>query len=142
MFGSIVYRRAAVEGLEAAHDEFATLVDRPFLLAIMARWSAAVLRDPLVWYRHHSDTARHTGMNAEHILRLFARYRSTLPAPLSPDDQALFYTYSGYWLFTLYDLTPDDQRPPLRRFCSACGGRVLIPAEARGRLGAAADRAC
>ena len=32
MFGSVVYRRAALAGLRVAHDEFATLVDRPFLL--------------------------------------------------------------------------------------------------------------
>src|SRR5262245_52011358 len=50
MFGSILYRRAAVAGVAADHDRFATLVDRPFLLAIMARWSAAVVREPLVWY--------------------------------------------------------------------------------------------
>jgi glycosyltransferase involved in cell wall biosynthesis len=135
MFGSVVYRRAALEGIAPAHGEYGTLVDRPFLMAIMRRWSAAVLRDPLVWYRHHSDTARHKGMSAEHILRLMALYRSTLPAPLSQHDQALFYTYSGYWLFALYDLTPDDQRPPFKQFLYRVWRDGLYQARWRGRFG-------
>lgn len=135
MFGSVVYRRAALDGVVAAHDEFGTLVDRPFLMGIMGRWSAAVLREPMVWYRHHADAARHSGMSAAHILHLFALYRSTLTRPLSPADQALFYTYSGYWLFTLYDLTPDDQRPPFRRFLYRVWKQGLYQPKWRGRFG-------
>ena len=117
MFGSIVYRRAAVEGLPAAHDEFATLVDRPFLMSILGRWSGAILRDPLVWYGRHGDgDQRHLAMNPDHILRLFAAYRAALPPQLSDADRALFFGYSGYWLFTLYRLTPPGDRLPLRRF--------------------------
>jgi glycosyltransferase involved in cell wall biosynthesis len=117
MFGSIVYRRTAVEPLAAAHDEFATLVDRPFLMSILDRWTGAVIRDPLVWYgRHRAGDGRHLAMSTEHILRLFARYRAALPARLGAEDRALFYAYSGYWLFTLYNLTPPAARAPLRQF--------------------------
>jgi glycosyltransferase involved in cell wall biosynthesis len=119
MFGSIVYRRAAVEGLAVAHDAFATLVDRPFLMSILDGWSGAILRDPLVWYGRHGDgDIRHLAMNTDHILRLFATYRAVLPARLSDEDRALFYSYSGYWLFTLYRLTPPAERTSLRRFVS------------------------
>jgi hypothetical protein len=55
-------------------------------------------------------------MNTEHILRLFARYRAALPARLGAEDRRLFYAYSGYWLFTLYGLTPPSERAPLRPF--------------------------
>jgi glycosyltransferase involved in cell wall biosynthesis len=117
MFGSVVYRRAAVEPLAAAHDEFATLVDRPFLMSILERWSGAVIRDPLVWYgRHGEGDVRHLAMGTEHILRLFTRYRAALPAQLGAEDRALFYGYTGYWLFTLYRLTPPAGRAPLRQF--------------------------
>ena len=117
MFGSIVYRRAAVEGLEAAHEQFATLADRPFLLSILARWSGAIIREPLVWYARHGDgDERHLAMSTEHILRMFSLYRATLPRRLSGEDRALFYSYSGYWLFTLYRLTPPAERSSLRRF--------------------------
>lgn len=117
MFGSIVYRRAALSGVSAAHEQFATLVDRPFLLQILEGWSGAIVRDPLVWYRKHGDSDdRHLAMNGDHILRLLHLYRDVLPAQLSPEDRALFYGYTGYWLFTLYRLVPPDARPRLRPF--------------------------
>ena len=135
MFGSVVFRRTALAGIVPQHEEYGTLVDRPFLMDIMQRWSAVVLRDPLVWYRHHSDNARHKGMTAAHIRHLLTRYRSTLSTPMSPADQALFYTYSGYWLFALYDLTPDDQRPPFGRFLFRVWKDGLYQARWRGRFG-------
>jgi glycosyltransferase involved in cell wall biosynthesis len=117
MFGSIVYRRSALAGVPAPHQEFATLVDRPFLLRILERWSGAIVRDPLVWYRKHgASDDRHLAMNAENIFRLFKVYRAAFPARLSAEDGALFYGYTGYWLFTLYRLLPPAVRPPLRPF--------------------------
>jgi hypothetical protein len=112
-----VYRRAAVQGLPVAHDAFATLVDRPFLMSILDGWSGAIIRDPLVWYGKHGEgDVRHLAMNTDHILRLFSAYRAALPPRLSDDDRGLFYSYSGYWLFTLYRLTPPAGRMSLRRF--------------------------
>ena len=116
MFGSIVYRRSALAGLRIADDTFATLADRPFLLEILAKWSGAVIRDPLTWYRKHDDTDRHLAMNGEHILRLFTAYRAAFRQRWSREDRALFYGYTGYWLFTLYHLVPPEARQPLRPF--------------------------
>ena len=117
MFGSILYRRAAVEGVVPEHDRFATLVDRPFLMAILVRWSAAMIREPLVWYRTHGDgDERHMAMTPDHILRLLACYREALPPRLADEDRALFYDFSGYWLFTLFRLVPPDAQGSLRRF--------------------------
>jgi glycosyltransferase involved in cell wall biosynthesis len=135
MFGSVVYRRAAIAGVIAAHDDYGTLVDRPYLLAIMQRWSAAVLREPLVFYRHHPDFERHKGMSADHIVRLFRLYQSLLSSPLTPADRALFYRYSGYWLFRLYDLTPDDRRPSLARFLFRVWRENLYQSKWTGRFG-------
>ncbi|HKB11808.1 MAG TPA: glycosyltransferase family 2 protein [Vicinamibacterales bacterium] len=117
MFGSIVYRRIAVAGRAPAHQDYATLVDRPFLLDILASWSGAIVREPVVWYRVHGDgDRRHDAMTPEHILRLFARYRAALPRELSDDDRRLFFDFSGYWLFTLHRLVPPPAQWPLRRF--------------------------
>jgi glycosyltransferase involved in cell wall biosynthesis len=135
MFGSVVYRRAALDGVRPPHEEYGTLVDRPFLLAILQHWSAAIVREPLVWYRRHAGLTRHEGMSAAHILRLFTLYRSTLSRPLTANDQALFYTYSGYWLFTLYDLTPEDQRPAFGRFLFRVWADGLYQPKWRGRFG-------
>ena len=117
MFGSVVYRRAAVDGVVPQHEVYATLVDRPFLLTILEKWSGAVVRDRAVWYRAHGeDDARHLAMTPEHILRLLGRYRAALPATLTDEDRRLFYDFSGYWLFTLYRLAAPAGRSSLRRF--------------------------
>jgi glycosyltransferase involved in cell wall biosynthesis len=116
MFGSVVYRRAALPREPVPHEEFGTLVDRPFLLTILERWSAAIIRQPLVWYRHHPGDERHGGMRASHILRLFATYRSTLPTPLTKNDRESFGKHAGYWLPKLYTLLPEEHRPPMGGF--------------------------
>jgi glycosyltransferase involved in cell wall biosynthesis len=117
MFGSVVYRRAAADGVVAQHDDYATLIDRPFLLTILDNWSAAVVRDGAVWYRAHGEgDQRHLAMTPQHILRLLARYRAALPAAWSDADRRLFYDFSGYWLFTLYRMVAPAERSSLRRF--------------------------
>ena len=130
MFGSIVYRRSALAGLRIADDTFATLADRPFLLEILARWSGAVIRDPLTWYRKHDDTDRHLAMNAGHILRLFTAYRAAFAQQWSREDRALFYGYTGYWLFTLYHLVPPEARANRCGRSSGARGATVCTARA------------
>ncbi len=138
MFGSVVYRRAALDGVRPDHARYATLADRPFLLSIVERgWTAAVVREPMAWYRRHAgegDT-RHLAMTAEHILHLLATYRDTLRAPLTKEDRALFLSYSGYWLFELYRLTPPQARPPVWKFLFRAWREGLYDPRARGRFG-------
>jgi glycosyltransferase involved in cell wall biosynthesis len=137
MFGSVVYRRSVLDGVEPDHERYATLVDRPFLLAIMDRgWTAAVIQAPLVWYRHHGDgDTRHLAMASEHILHLLRTYRSKLPADWTTDDRTLFFTYSGYWLFELYRLTPPERRPPVWKYLLRAWRQGLYDPRARGRFG-------
>jgi glycosyltransferase involved in cell wall biosynthesis len=117
MFGSVLYCRDAVKNVRPAHEEFATLVDRPFLLSILERWSGAIIQEPLVWYRKHDyGDDRHLAMCADHVLHLFRTYRMTLPEPLGSGDAELFYRYSGYWLPALFELVPPEGRPSFRRF--------------------------
>jgi glycosyltransferase involved in cell wall biosynthesis len=137
MFGSVVYRRAALENIEPAHDRYATLVDRPFLLAILERWSAAVVRAPMVWYRHHPDDGRHREMTAAHILALFERYREAWPRRWSGRDADLFYAYSNSWLRELYRLTAPDRRPTLARFAFDAWRRNVHRFTLRGPMGVA-----
>src|SRR3954468_8058172 len=136
MFGSVVYRRAALEQARPDLDRFGTLVDRPYLLSIMkSGWSAAVVREPMAWYRHHEDGARHAAMTTDHVLRLLRAYRDCLPARWSSQDEALFFSYSGYWLFELYRLTPAGQRPPVWRYLLRAWREGLYNPRARGRFG-------
>jgi glycosyltransferase involved in cell wall biosynthesis len=136
MFGSVVYRRSAVASVAPRHDEFATLVDRPFLLSLLDAGSGVVIRERLAWYRAAAaDDMRHQAMRVDHIIRLFALYKAALPQPLTPQDQALFFGYSGYWLFRLYDLTPDDARPAFGRFLVRAWREGLYQPKWRGRFG-------
>lgn len=117
MFGSVVYRRAALPPGPPPLAEYGTLVDRPFLMMVLGRWTGALVRQPLVWYRHHGDTdPRHDGMRADHILELLRTYRDALPQPLSAADRALLHHYAGYWLIQLYRLLPAEAQPPLPGF--------------------------
>jgi len=138
MFGSVVYRRAALAGVRPDHARYATLVDRPFLLSVVERgWTAAVIREPIAWYRHHpgeGDT-RHLAMTADHILNLLVAYRARLREPLTTEDRALFFAYSGYWLFELYRLTPPAGRPPVWKFLFRAWRQGLYNPRARGRFG-------
>jgi len=137
MFGSVVYRREALEHAHADLERFSTLADRPYLLSIMNRgWSAAVLREPMVWYRHHGDgDRRHEAMTVDHILRLLRAYRDGLPERWTKPDQALYFSYSGYWLFELYRLTPAGSRPPVWQFLLRAWREGLYDPRARGRFG-------
>lgn len=117
MFGSVVYRRAALKGARADHARFGTLVDRPFLLSILERWTAAIIREPLAWYRGHgSNDDRHEGMSADNILELLKTYRSALPEKMHVRDEALFFPYAADWLAILYRLTPSNRKPHAARF--------------------------
>lgn len=137
MFGSIVYRRAALDGAHADHERLQTLVDRPFLLSIMERgWDAAIVDDPLVWYRHHGEgDTRHLAMTADSVLGLLKIYRDTLPARWTTEERSAFFKYSGYWLIELYRLTPETQRPPVWKYLLSAWRQGLYNPQARGRSG-------
>jgi glycosyltransferase involved in cell wall biosynthesis len=117
MFGSVVYRRAALAGVTPRHQHYATLVDRPFLLSILERWTGALVANPpMAWYREHGIAdARHRTMTGEHVLHLFETYRAALASPLAAADRALFDAYAGYWLPALLAMVPDDAQPPRHR---------------------------
>lgn len=138
MFGSVVYRRAALEHVRPHHEAYASLVDRPFLLSVIKRgWTAAVIREPLAWYRRHGgdgDT-RHMAMTTDHVLRLLRSYRRRLPERWNKQDRALFLAYTGYWLFELYKLTPPAGRPQVWRYLFRAWRMGLYDPRARGRFG-------
>jgi hypothetical protein len=99
-------------------------------------WTAAIITEPLVWYRRHGEgDTRHLAMTADHILHLLRAYRDALPGGWSEDDRAAFFTYSGYWLFELYRLTPPAQRPPVWKYLLRAWRQGLYHPRARGRFG-------
>ena len=136
MFGSVVYRREALAGIEPEYERFATLMDRPFLLRILEHWSAAIVRAPMVWYRHHAEgDGRHREMTSDHILALFDRYRTVWPRDWSAADARAFYAYSEPWLRELYRLTAPANRPAFARFAYDACRRGVARWRLRGPLG-------
>jgi hypothetical protein len=117
MFGSVVYRRAAVDGVSPDHDRYSTLVDRPFLLAILERWTGALVADPpMAWYREHGEgDSRNRAMSGDHILQLLETYRAVFPAQMTADDRSLLLGYTGYWLPALLAMVPAEAQPPRHR---------------------------
>jgi hypothetical protein len=89
----------------------------------------------MVWYRHHADHARHLDMTAEHVLRLLRMYRDCLGPRWTKADQASFYSYTGYWLFELYRLTPPASRPLVWRYLFRAWREGIYNPRARGTLG-------
>jgi glycosyltransferase involved in cell wall biosynthesis len=137
MFGSVVYRRSAVEGVQPEHDRYGTLVDRPFLLSIMDRgWTGALVRSPLVWYRHHGEgDTRHLAMTTDHVLQLLRQYRERLPVNWAAADRTAFFKFTGYWLFELYRLTPPTHREPVWKYLFRAWRQGLYDPRARGNFG-------
>jgi len=138
MFGSVVYRRTALEHVRPRHEIYATLVDRPYLLSIIEKgWAAAVIREPLAWYRRHGGDgdARHLAMTTDHVLRLLGAYRRRLPDRWNSQERAQFLAYTGYWLFELYRLTPPSGRMPVWLYLFKAWRRGLYDPRARGRFG-------
>jgi len=117
MFGSVIYRRAAVDGVAPDHDRYSTLVDRPFLLTILERWTGALVADPpMAWYREHGEgDRRNSAMTGDHILHLLETYRAVFPAPMTTDDRSLLLGYTGYWLPALLAMVPAEAQPPRHR---------------------------
>jgi len=100
-------------------------------------WTAAVIREPIAWYRRHAGESdrRHLAMTADHVLNLLDVYRAKLRNPLTTEDRALLFSYSGYWLFELYRLTPPSGRPPVWKFLFRAWRQGLYNPRARGRFG-------
>jgi hypothetical protein len=117
MFGSVMYRRAAVDGVTPDHDRYSTLVDRPFLLTILERWTAALVADPpMAWYREHGEgDRRNSAMTGDHILHLLETYRAVFPATMTTEDRSLLLGYTGYWLPALLAMVPAEAQPPRHR---------------------------
>jgi hypothetical protein len=136
MFGSVVYRRAALPAAPPDVDGLGPLCDRPFLLEILRGSTAAVIREPLAFYRRHPpDDGRHDGLRAEHVLALLAAYRRALPARLGPRDRALFHARACDWIVLLHGLIPAGRRPRLLPFLWGAWRRGLCEPGALGPAG-------
>ena len=91
---------------------FATLVDRPFLMSILRPLVGGDHPRSAGLVRQHGegDVAPPGDEHRPHPRGCSRSTARRCRRRSSADDRALFYAYSGYWLFTLYRLTPPAER--------------------------------
>jgi glycosyltransferase involved in cell wall biosynthesis len=98
-FGSTMYRSSVLKQIRLDEERFGIIWDRPFLLDAARLGKSALIRAPLVSYRHHPGQDTKTGaLTAQNLIELTKAYRAALPSDWSRADQKLFYGHSRYFL--------------------------------------------
>ena len=98
-FGSTMYRSSVLKQIRIDEERFGIVWDRPFLLDAARLGKSALLRAPLVLYRHHPGQDTNTGsLSAKNLIELMKAYRAALPAHWSRADEQLFYRHSSGFL--------------------------------------------
>ena len=111
-FGSTMYRSSVLKRIKPDNERFGIIGDRPYLLDAARLGKSALIRAPLVLYRHHPGQDTKTGpLTAQNLIELMKEYRAALPSDWSHADQRLFYGHARDYL-TRYGyarLAPDER---------------------------------
>ena len=76
-FGSTMYRSSALKQIGPDDGRFGIIGDRPFLLDLARLGKSALIRAPLVLYRHHPGQDTKTGsLTAQNLIELMRAYRA------------------------------------------------------------------
>jgi glycosyltransferase involved in cell wall biosynthesis len=98
-FGSTMYRSSLLKRIRPDSERFGIIGDRPFLLDAARLGKSALIRAPLVLYRHHPGQDTKTGaLTAQNLIELMREYRAALPSDWSQADQRLFYGHARDYL--------------------------------------------
>ncbi|MBI2775679.1 MAG: glycosyltransferase family 2 protein [Chloroflexi bacterium] len=111
-FGSTMYRSSVLNMVGLDESRFGIIWDRPFLLDVARHGKTALIRAPLVLYRHHPGQDTNRGkLSASNLIELMRSYRDAFPTNWAPGDQELFYRHSVYFLihYGYSRLAPDDR---------------------------------
>ena len=98
-FGSTMYRSSVLKQISPDSERFSIYGDRPFLLDAARLGKSALIRAPLVLYRHHPGQDTNTGrLTAQNLIELMKAYRAALPARWGRADQQLFNRHTSGFL--------------------------------------------
>ncbi len=98
-FGSTMYRSSVLSRIGIEEERFGIIWDRPFLLDAARLGKSALIRAPLVMYRHHPGQDTKTGqLSARNLIELMKAYRAALPENWPRADQQLFYRHASDFL--------------------------------------------
>jgi hypothetical protein len=108
----------------------------------LAKWSCAVIRDPLTWYRRHGDGDRHMAMNAgPHPQAVYGVPRRVSPAVVARGPGPVLRLH---WILAVHAVPTSCRRRRGSRCggsCCAHGARAVPPALVARLQPEAADRA-
>jgi len=133
-FGSTMYRTSVLSQITFDEPRFSIISDRPFLLDVARLGKCALIRAPLVMYRHHPGQDTNTGrLSAKNLIELMKAYRAAFPATWGRADQVLFYHHAVNFLLRYgYDRLPPEERIGAVRFIQSCiRGGVLRLSDVR-----------
>jgi glycosyltransferase involved in cell wall biosynthesis len=138
-FGSTMYRSSVLKQIRLDEERFGIIWDRPFLLDAARLGKSALIRAPLVLYRHHPGQDTNTGaLTVQNLIELMRAYREALPADWSRADQQLFYRHSRNYL-TRYGyarLAPEERIGAMAFIRESIRNKVLRARDVRpGGLG-------
>ena len=121
-FGSTMYRSSVLSEIQLDESRFGIIWDRPFLLDAARHGRTALIRAPLVLYRHHPGQDTNTGaLDADNLIELMRAYRGAFPSTWGPTDQELFYRYAVNFLIRYgYDRLAPEERIGGARFIRRC----------------------
>jgi glycosyltransferase involved in cell wall biosynthesis len=127
-FGSTMYRSSVLDRIGSDEPRFGNIGDRPFLLDAAREGKCALIRAPLVMYRHHPGQDTNTGrLSAKNLIELMRAYRAALPKDWPRADQELFYRHASIFL-TRYGyarLEPDQRMGAMAFLREAIRNKVL-----------------
>ena len=127
-FGSTMYRSSVLQRIRLDDERFSIIWDRPFLLDAARLGKSALIRAPLVLYRHHPGQDTNTGsLSAKNLIELMKAYRAALPSDWSRADQQLFYGHAR-WYLTQYGyarLAPEERIGALTFIRTSIRNKVL-----------------
>jgi glycosyltransferase involved in cell wall biosynthesis len=134
-FGSTIYRSSVLKQIALDEERFGIIWDRPFLLDAARLGKSALIRAPLVLYRHHPGQDTNTGsLRAKNLIELMKRYRAALPSGWNREDQDLFYGHARYFL-VLYGyarLAPEERVGAITFVRKSIWNRVLRFQDVKG----------
>jgi glycosyltransferase involved in cell wall biosynthesis len=116
IFGSVIYRKSALEGIDPNddYDAYLTFCDRAFLCRIMGNGYGGLIKERLVYYRFHGNNdQRSKGLRTDHLIGFLSFYRSCLPQDLDQNDRMIFSRYSANAIIDMLvkpETTMNDRR--------------------------------
>ncbi|TDB37604.1 MAG: glycosyltransferase [Actinobacteria bacterium] len=113
-FGSVMFRSERSGGVPVRAEEFEIVADRVLLCDIAKNAPVALIRRPLVHYRHHAGQDTHNPIFRErHALDLMTYYAALLPIPIDSPDRTLLTRHATNYLLHARAMVAPENRTRL-----------------------------